>query len=131
MVGVHRVPPPTLTGVVVGAAIALHRELGPGLLEHVYEACLAHELRQQGLAVRTQVPMPILYRGIRIELAYRVDLLVEGSLLVELKTVNKLTPVHEAQLRSYLKLSGHTVGLLINFNVHLLRDGIRRVVNNY
>jgi GxxExxY protein len=131
MTDVRKVPSSIVSGAVVDAAIAIHRALGPGLLEYVYEACLAHDLRQRGMRVRTQVPMPLLYHGIRIESAYRADLLVADCLLVEVKSVTRLAPIHEAQLRSYLKLSGHAVGLLINFNIPMLRDGLRRIVNDY
>jgi GxxExxY protein len=113
---------------VVDAAMAVHSELGPGLLEGVYEACLAHELRTRGLRVRCQVPFSVSYRGVRIDLGYRVDQLVEEAVIVELKAIAKLLPIHEAQLLSHLKLSGHHVGLLINFNVRRLKDGIRRMI---
>ena len=119
-----------VTGRVVGAAIVVHSALGPGLLESAYEACLAHELRKRGLRVRVQVPLPIVYDGVRIDLGYRIDLLVDDAVVVELKAVTRLHPIHEAQLLSYLKLSGHRVGLLINFHSLHLRDGIRRMVNN-
>jgi len=118
------------TGQVVDGAIRVHSALGPGLLESAYEACLAHELRKRGLGVRTQVPLPIVYDGVRIDLGYRIDLLVDDAVVVELKAVTRLHPIHEAQLLSYLKLSGHRVGLLINFHSLHLRDGIRRMVNN-
>jgi GxxExxY protein len=110
--------------------MTVHSALGPGLLESAYEACLVYELRERGLQVRTQVPLPLVYRGVQLGAAYRMDLLVEDSLVVELKTVDKLQPVHEAQLLSYLKLSGHQVGLLINFHVPRLKDGIRRMIND-
>jgi len=118
------------TGQVVDGAIRVHSALGPGLLESAYEACLAHELRKRGLGVRTQVPLPIVYDGVRIDLGYRIDLLVDDAVVVELKAITRLHPIHEAQLLSYLKLSGHRVGLLINFHSLHLRDGIRRMVNN-
>jgi len=118
-----------LTEKIIGAAIRVHRELGPGLLESAYEACLAFELAEQGLAVERQKPLPLIYRGIHIDCGYRIDLLVENAVVVELKTVDKILPIHEAQLLSYLKLSGCIVGLIINFNVVVLRDGIRRMVN--
>ena len=117
------------SGEVVDAAMQVHSALGPGLLEGAYEACLAHELSLRGLHVATQLPLPITYKGVKIELGYRADLLVDNAVLVELKAVRKLVPLHEAQLLSYLKLSGHRVGLLINFHVVHLKDGIKRLVN--
>lgn len=111
---------------IIGAAIEVHRALGPGLLESAYEACLKYELEKRGLTVMSQVGLPVIYDGIKIDLGYRLDLLVEDSVVVELKAVNKMTAVHEAQLLSYLKLSGKNLGLLINFNVILLKDGIKR-----
>ena len=114
---------------ILDAAFKVHSALGPGLLEHAYEACLAHELRSQGLRVETQFPLPIIYDGQLIELAYRADLLVERRILVELKTVRHLLPVHEAQLLSYLRLSNYRLGLLINFRELHLKDGISRLVN--
>lgn len=117
------------SGQVVDAAMRVHSVLGPGVLEGAYEACLAHELRSRGLHVLVQVPLPVTYRGVRIELGYRVDLIVDGTVIVELKAVSKVLPVHEAQLLSYLKMSGHRLGLLINFRVLHLKDGIKRLVN--
>ena len=118
-----------ISGAVVDAAMRIHSALGPGLLEGAYEACLAHELRTRGLRVQTQLALPVVYEGKQIDLGYRVDLVVEDSVIVELKTVTKVMPVHEAQLLSYLKLSHYRVGLLINFHVLHLRDGITRLVN--
>ena len=118
------------SGQVVDAAMRVHSALGPGLLEGAYEACLAYELRQRGLRVVAQLPLPVVYEGVRIELGYRVDLLVDDAVVVELKAVAKLLPIHEAQLLSYLKLSEYRVGLLINFHVLHLKDGIKRMVNN-
>ena len=112
------------------AAMKVHSKLGPGMLESAYGACLAHELRIRGLSVRAQVPLPIVYEGVRIEIGYRIDLLVEEEVVVELKTVAKLLPIHEAQLLSYLRLSGLRTGLLINFHVPRLKDGIRRMLND-
>ena len=117
------------SGEVVDAAMQVHSALGPGLLEGAYEACLAHELRLRGFHVATQLPLPITYKGVKIELGYRADLLVDNAVLVELKAVRRLVPLHEAQLLSYLKLSGHRVGLLTNFHVLHLKDGIKRLVN--
>ena len=119
-----------LTETIIGAAIAVHRELGPGLLESTYEACLVHELKERGLAVERQKELPVVYRGVRIDCGYRIDLLVEGTVVVELKAIEKFEPVHEAQLISYLKLSNLHVGLLINFNVVQLVKGIKRMVRD-
>ena len=118
-----------ISGQVIAAALRVHSILGPGLLESAYEACLVHELRKRRLQVASQVPLTILYDGVRIKLAYRLDLLVEDSVVVELKTVAQLLPVHRAQLLSYLRLGHHKIGLLMNFHELRLRDGIRRVVN--
>ncbi len=118
-----------LTEVIIGAAIAVHRELGPGLLESAYEACLVYELNERGLKVDRQRLFPVNYRGIRIDCGYRIDLLVEDQVIVELKAVDQVLPIHEAQLLSYVKLSGCKVGLLINFKVKLLKDGVRRFVD--
>lgn len=117
-----------MTEGIIGAAISVHRELGPGLLESVYETCLAAELIERGIKVERQVPMPVSYKGERLECGFRVDLLVEGIVIVELKSIANLEPVHTAQLLTYLRLSRCRIGFLINFNVRLLRDGIRRFV---
>ncbi len=117
-----------LSKVVVDAAFAVHNKLGPGLLESVYEVCLAHELEKRGLRLQRQIPVPIRYDGIQLDAGLRLDLLVENCLVVELKAVEELLPVHEAQLLTYLKLTGHRLGLLLNFNVPLIRDGIKRFV---
>ena len=120
------------SGFVLDAAIKVHSALGPGLLEGAYEACLAYELRSRGLDVRTQVPIPLHYGGLRIDLAaYRADLLVENALLVELKSVPKLVAIHEAQLLSYIRMGNFRSGLLINFSALRLKDGIRRKVNSF
>ena len=119
-----------ITERVIAAAIAVHRALGPGLLESAYEACLAYELAEGGLAVERQKALPVTYRSVKVDCGYRIDLLVEGLVIVELKAVQRLDPIHEAQLLSYLKLSGCKVGLLINFNVKMLKDGLRRMVND-
>ena len=116
---------------VVDAAIAVHTALGPGLLESTYEACLADELRSRGLAARRQLALPVVYRGMRVGGAYRLDIVVDGCVVVELKTVTKLHPVHEAQLLSYLRLGDYRLGFLINFHVPLLKDGIRRMANRF
>jgi GxxExxY protein len=104
--------------------------LGPGLLESAYATCLAYELRERGYAVRAQVPLPIVYKNIHLPVGYRVDLIVEESVVAEIKTVTALVPIHEAQLLTYLRLSGHRLGLLLNFHVAHMRDGIKRLVNN-
>ncbi len=112
---------------VVDAAIKVHKTLGPGLLESVYEACLAHELKSRNLAFETQISLPIVYQDIRLDTGLRLDMVVAKRLIVELKAVETLLPIHESQLITYLKLSGLRLGLLINFNVRLLRDGIKRI----
>lgn len=119
----------SVSRIVVNSAMRVHTSLGPGLLESAYQACLAHELRNQGLTVQAEVPVPVVYEGIKLECGYRMDLLVNGCLVVELKAVDALAPIHLAQLLSHLKLSGRKLGLLINFNVLHLKDGIKRVVN--
>lgn len=116
---------------IIGAAIAVHRALGPGLLESTYETCLAHELSVRGLRVQRQLVLPLIYKGVHVDRAYRIDLLVEDRVVVELKALTQDLPVHEAQLLSYLRLSGRQVGLLINFHVRQLTQGVRRVVNNF
>lgn len=117
-----------LTQQVIGAAMSVHRELGPGLLESAYQACLAHELGWRQLPFEVEVPLPVKYRGLLVECGYRLDIVVAGKVILELKAVEQLHPVHQAQLMTYLKLSGHRVGLLINFNVNALKDGIVRRV---
>ena len=114
------------TETIIGAAIEVHRHLGPGLLESTYEACLAYELTERGLKLERQKVLPVKYREILLDCGYRIDLLVENSVIVELKAVERLEAIHEAQLLSYLKLSGVPIGLLLNFNVIELRRGIRR-----
>ena len=117
-----------LTERVIGAAIDAHRALGPGLLESAYEECLCYELGQVGLALQRQVPLPVVYKDVRLDLGYRIDIIVECRLIVELKTVERIAPIHEAQVLTYLKLTGHHVGLILNFNVPILRHGIKRIV---
>jgi GxxExxY protein len=113
---------------VIGCAIEVHRLLGPGLLESSYEACLSRELALQGIDHVTQAPQTIEYKGVRLDCGYRIDILVENSLIVELKSVKAINPIHEAQLLTYMKLSGISTGLLLNFNVPLLKHGIKRFV---
>jgi GxxExxY protein len=118
-----------ITEAIIGGAIQVHRVLGPGLLESAYEACLAFELKKRGLRVEQQKPLPLVYDQVKLDCGYRIDLLVEGAVVVEVKSVDALAPIHEAQVISYLKLSGCKVGLLMNFNVLQLKDGIRRFIN--
>ncbi|HEY5544645.1 MAG TPA: GxxExxY protein [Gemmatimonadaceae bacterium] len=118
-----------ITSEVVRAAMKVHTALDPGLLESAYKACLGHELTRRGLHVERESPLPVEYDGIQIDVSYRIDLLVESIVIVEAKAVSKLKPLHEAQLLSYLRLSGLHVGLLINFCVQSLRDGIKQMVN--
>jgi GxxExxY protein len=115
-----------LTEAIIGAAIEVHRELGPGLLESAYEACLACEIGTRGLSVERQKELPVIYRGVKVDCGYRLDLLVENAVIVELKSVEKIDRIHEAQVISYLKLSGKPVGLLMNFNVLQLVKGLKR-----
>jgi len=118
-----------LTGQILGAAIEVHKQLGPGLLESTYQACLCHELELRGILFECQKPLPLEYKGIRLECGYRIDLLVAGLVIVEIKSVEAFALIHEAQLLTYLKLTGVKVGFLINFNVVVLKDGIRRLVH--
>jgi GxxExxY protein len=120
-----------ITGTIIDCAIGVHKELGPGLLESSYEECLYYELVKRDIIVQKQKPLPLVYKEVKLEIGYRVDLLVENKVVVEIKSVEALNDVHLAQILTYLKLSKCKVGLLINFNVSLLRNGIRRVVNNY
>ncbi|HNS20577.1 MAG TPA: GxxExxY protein [Sedimentisphaerales bacterium] len=117
-----------LSNRVIGCAIEVHRVLGPGLLESAYRQCLAHELASNGIACVSEHPVPVDYKGIRLDCGCRVDLQVEGTLIVELKSVEHIQPVHEAQLLTYMKLANVRIGLLINFNVARLKDGIKRYV---
>lgn len=118
-----------LAKIVVDAALKIHKTLGPGLLESVYQAVLAHELRARGLKVEAEVSIPVVYESIRIETAFRADLIVEGCLLIELKSVEQVAPVHKKQVLTYLRLTEIKLGLLINFNEELIKNGIHRVVN--
>ena len=113
---------------VVGAAFNVHKAFGPGLLENAYEVCLVHDLIKSGIKVERQVAIPLVYDGEEVDVAFRVDILVEGKLLVELKAVERILPIHEAQIITYLKITGQRLGLLINFNVPLIKEGIKRIV---
>ena len=117
-----------LTEVIIGAAIDVHKVLGPGLLESAYEECFCHELDLRGVVTVRQKPLPLVYKGLKLDCGYRLDVVVENRVVVELKTVDTLLPIHEAQLLTYLKLSGIRTGLMFNFNVPVLKDGLRRMV---
>ncbi|MCE7056326.1 GxxExxY protein [Algoriphagus sp. AGSA1] len=119
-----------ISSKIIGAAIEVHKQLGPGLLESSYEKCLAFELSQIGLTIQTQVPVPVLYKGIKLDVCYRLDILVEEKVIIEVKTVSEMAAIHKAQLLTYLKLMGIKLGLLINFNSIKLIDGVKRVANN-
>jgi GxxExxY protein len=118
-----------ITGEIIGAAIEVHRELGPGLLESSYEICLARELELRGISFDFELPLPLEYKGVRLDCGYRLDLLVAGAVIVEVKSVENLAAIHDAQLLTYLKLTGVKVGLLINFNVVVLKAGLKRLVH--
>lgn len=118
-----------ITGDIIAAAIEVHRHLGPGLLESAYESCLCRELTLRGIPFVKQRDLPVVYKGIELEVGYRIDILVEDIVVVELKAVDALAPIHSAQLLTYLKLTGLHVGLLLNFNVVVLKDGLKRLVN--
>jgi GxxExxY protein len=118
-----------ISNIIIGCAIEVHRALGPGLLESAYEECLTYELRKAGLIVEQQRPMPIVYKEIKLDHGYRMDLLVEGKVVIEIKTVEMFTDVHTAQLLTYLKLGDYRLGLLLNFNVSVLKNGIKRIIN--
>lgn len=118
-----------LAEIVVDASFLIHRALGPGLLESAYEAILVHELQKRGLSVAVQVPVPVIYESVRLDAGFRADLIVEDSVIVELKSLEKIAPVHKKQLTTYLKLSGKRLGLLINFGEELIKNGITRIVN--
>jgi len=118
-----------ITGIIVDAAMTVHSELGPGLLESTYEACLVHELNSRNIKSQNQLTLPVIYKEAQIDTGYRIDLLVEGKVIIELKAVEKLLAIHEAQLLTYLKLSNKKIGLLINFNSLRLKHGIKRIAN--
>ncbi len=123
-----RVERDPLTEKVIGLAIEVHRVLGPGLLESAYEGCFCYELKANGVPHRRQVPLPVVYKSIKLDCGYRIDVVIDGRLVIELKTVDRLLPIHDAQMLTYLKLSGIRTGLLMNFNTPVLKDGIRRLV---
>jgi GxxExxY protein len=120
-----------ITRRIIGAAIEVHKTVGPGLLESACQACLAFELREAGLKVEEQLPLPVVYKNVRLDCEYRIDLLVEGEIVVEIKAIEALAPIHEAQLISYLRLAGKRAGLLINFHVPVLKEGLKRIVNEF
>jgi GxxExxY protein len=120
-----------ITGGIIGAAIEVHKALGPGLLESAYEACLAYELRQLGYKVEQQKPLPVVYKDVKLDCGYRLDLMVDDGVIVEIKAMEQLAPIHDAQVISYLRLADQRVGLLINFHVQLLKNGVKRIVNNF
>ena len=120
-----------LSNSVIGAAIEVHKTLGAGLLESAYEQCLCHELNLRGLAFERQKELPVTYKGIKLDCGYRLDIVVEDAIILELKSCEKIEPIHKAQLLTYLKLSGVTLGLILNFNTAVMRDGIIRIVNEF
>jgi GxxExxY protein len=118
-----------LSNKIIGAAIEVHKTLGPGLLESAYEECLSHELGLRGLSCERQKPLPVKYKGQQLDCGYRLDIVVDNAIILELKSCEKIEPIHRAQLLTYLKLSGLSLGLLLNFNANVMRDGIVRIVN--
>jgi len=128
-VPIRRLTAQEVSRAIITAAMRVHSELGPGLLESAYQACLQHQLYEAGVRCASQVGLPVVYHGVKLEIGYRMDLLVEDLVIVEIKSVDSISPVHQAQVISYLKLSGKSIGLLINFNVVHLKDGIKRFVN--
>jgi GxxExxY protein len=120
-----------ITRRIIGAAIEVHKTIGPGLLESAYQTCLAFELRQLGLNAEEQVPLPVIYKDVKLECGYRMDLFVGNVVVAEIKAVEALAPIHDAQLLSYLRLSGKRVGLLMNFHVRVWKDGLKRIVNDF
>ena len=128
-VPIRPITPQQVSHAVITAGMAVHTELGAGLLESAYTACLQYELKEAGFRAVTQVALPVVYKGVKLELGYRMDLLVQDLVVVEIKSVDAISPVHQAQILSYLKLSGKSIGLIINFNVVHLKDGIKRFVN--
>ena len=120
-----------ITEKIIGCGIEVHRGIGPGLLESAYEECLCYELSQQGLKFERQVPLPVIYKGIKLDCGYKLDIIVEDSVIVEIKAVDRLIAIHEAQLLSYLRMLDKRVGLLLNFHSPVLKNGIKRIVNNF
>jgi GxxExxY protein len=120
-----------ITGRIIGAAIEVHKKLGPGLLESAYEICMAYELRQLGYKIEQQKPLPVVYKDVKLDCGYRLDMAVEDAVIVEIKAVQQLAPINDAQLLSYLRFSGMKVGLLINFHVRVLKNGLKRIVNEF
>jgi GxxExxY protein len=120
-----------LSNKIIGLAIEVHQSLGPGLLESAYKECLFYKLKKEGLSVVKEIPMPLVYEEVKLDCGYRIDILVESKVVIEIKSVEALNDVHLAQILTYIKLGGYKLGLLINFNVYMLREGIRRVVNNF
>jgi GxxExxY protein len=120
-----------ITERVIGAAIEVHKHLGPGLSESAYEECLCYELSQLGLTFQRQVPLPVAYKGLKLDCGYRMDIVVENAVILELKSIDEFAPIHSAQLLTYLRLTGMKVGLLMNFNVPVLKNGLKRLVNEY
>ena len=118
-----------LSSKIIGAAIQVHKALGPGLLESAYEECICHELSSQSSSIERQKPLAINYKGVKLDCGYRLDIVVENTIILELKSCEKIEPIHKAQLLTYLKLSGLNLGLILNFNVPVMRDGIVRIVN--
>jgi GxxExxY protein len=116
---------------IIGAAIEVHRPLGPGLLESAYETCLAYELKQLGFRIEQQKPLPVVYKDVKLDCGYRLDIVVEDAIILEVKAIEQLAPIHDAQLLSYLRISGLKVGLLINFHVRVLKNGLKRIVNEF
>jgi GxxExxY protein len=117
-----------ITGKIIGCSIEVHKSLGPGLLESSYEECLAYELKQAGLKIERQVPVPVVYKEVKLNCGYRIDILVENCVIIELKSVDVLAPIHEAQILTYMKFAHKNIGLLINFNVTVLKNGIKRYI---
>jgi len=120
-----------ITRRIIGGAIEVHKATGPGLLESAYQTCLAFELRLRDLEVKEQAPLPVSYKNVKLDCGYRLDLVVEDTVIVEIKAVERLAPIHDAQLLSYLRISGKRVGLLVNFHVRVLKDGLKRIVNEF
>lgn len=117
-----------ITEKIIGCAIEVHKRLGPGLLESAYEECLSYELQNAGLRINRQVAVPVVYKEIKLECGYRIDILVENTVIIELKSIDAFAPVHEAQILTYMKFANKSIGLLINFNVSLLKEGIKRYI---